>query len=142
MTRARISFFCVCVLRHVLNKPTCSRENDNPLIKNDRASTITCVNIMDVPCILFSDIWKQSHVSLTCGMSVRHHQNISTRGTGGVFRHTQTNSESTWAPLLFAAQKRPFPHPLVLLRPNQFQCICYKGTKQTAFVDVSDTLGI
>ena len=34
MTRARVKFSSVFVLT---NKPTCTREHDNPLIKNDRA---------------------------------------------------------------------------------------------------------
>ena len=37
MTRARMLHSCICVLTHFLNKPTCTREHDNPLIKNDWA---------------------------------------------------------------------------------------------------------
>ena len=62
---------------------------------------------------------------------MRHHQNTLTRGTVPVFRHTTpTNSDSTTAPFVFAAQKHPIPHnPLVLLPPKQSQCIWYRGTK-------------
>ena len=72
-------------------------------------------------------------------MSVRHHQNTPTRGTGGVFRHTQTNALSSRALFPISRPETPIFHtrwfPLDRINPNEY---VLQGYQKTAFVDVSD----